>query len=388
MANIDVDVAVIGAGIGGLTAALALQRAGRSVAVFEQADRFGEVGAGIMLTPNASRVLIDLGLGERLADHGTRPRATVYRRYDNGEIMTEARVGEDSEARFGAPQYQIHRADLHDLLRRAVDARDPDCMRTGHALAEIAQRDGSAEVAFAHGGSVVARAVIGCDGIHSRTRAILIGAERPQFTGQVAYRGLVPASVLPDHMLAHASAVWIGPDRHVVQYAVRGGRLINFVAIVATERWEEEGWNIRAHVGELVDRFAGWHHDLISLLMGTPDGACFKWGLFDREPVERWSYGVVTLLGDAAHPMLPLMAQGAATAIEDGCVLARCLALPVPVAEALARYDRARINRTSSIVRRSRAAKDLYQRVTGDKAQERRAATEDVYAYDARLVPV
>lgn len=388
MANVDVDIAIIGAGIGGLTAALAIRRAGRAVAIYEQADRFGEVGAGIMLTPNASRVLIDLGLGSELAEHGTRPVTTYYRKFDTGEIMTEARVGAESQARFGAPQYHIHRADLHDLLRRAVEAQDPACLHTGHGLQRIEQHDGLVTATFSHGATITARAVIGCDGIHSRTRAILIGAEQPRFTGQVAYRGLVPADALPAHMLTHTSAVWIGPDRHVVHYALRGGRLINFVAIVATPRWQEEGWNIRAPVDELVAQFAGWHQDLLTLLGGTPDRACFKWGLFDREPVQRWSHGAVTLLGDAAHPMLPLMAQGAAMAIEDGCVLARCLALPVPVAEALARYDQARIHRTSSIVRRSRAAKDLYQRVAGDKARERRAATEDVYAYDARLVPV
>jgi salicylate hydroxylase len=177
--------------------------------------------------------------------------------------------------------------------------------------------------------------------------------------------------------------VWIGPDRHIVQYLVRGGSLVNYVAIVAKDAWEEEGWNRPSQVDEVMGEFGGWHEDVLALLAATPADALYKWGLFDRDPLDGWVFGNVALLGDAAHPMLPFMAQGSAMAIEDAMILARALRAGDSIAAALARYQTARRDRTAAIIMRSRAKTTLYQKLTGDKTEQRAEGLEDVYGYDA-----
>ncbi len=378
-------VIIIGAGLGGLTAGLSLQRAGYRIAVYEQAPEFGEIGAGIMLTPNATRVLLDLGLEQGLMAKGDRPTASLYRKFDTAEVMQSTPL-DDRLATYGAPQVHIHRADLHRVLLNAVAANDPDCLHTSHHCERVEQDANGVRAVFANGAVAEGSVLIGCDGSRSIVRATLFGRENPRFTGQVAWRGLVPAAGLPDTVNGPSSTVWIGPDRHVVQYGVRHGTYVNYVAVARAE-WEEEGWNIPAQVGDLLREFDGWHPDLRALLAATPAGTCFKWGLFDREPASVWTQGRITLLGDAAHPMLPLMAQGSAMAIEDGCLLARCLN-HLPAEEALQRYERLRAPRAGGIILRSRAAAGLYQNVGGDKSAERQSFVDSIYAYDATAVAV
>ena len=369
-------ILIAGAGIGGLSAALALLRRGVEAEVFEQSDRLGEVGAGIMLTPNATRTLGQLGLESDLRGVSVEPDASIYRRFDNREVILSAPLRGVMEPRHGAKYLHVHRADLHAILVAAVRRLSPECICLDRAFVDCEQDAASVTARFADGTQSTGDALIGCDGARSRVRESTFGGTAPSFTGQVAWRGIVPSNGLPESVTASAATIWIGHDRHIVQYPLRGGRVINYVALVAKAAWQEEGWNRRSAVGEVVAEFADFHPDVLQLLQATPAENCFKWGLFDRNPLGTWTRGRVTLLGDAAHPTLPFMAQGAAMSIEDGAVLARAISQTESLAAALLRYERARLGRTAEIVLRSRAATQLYQRLSGDKQEDRAEASE------------
>ena len=376
-------VLIVGGGIGGLTAALALSRAGHSVQLYEQAPAFGEIGAGIMLTPNATRVLRHFGLGAPLDRSGMRPPASRYRRFDDAALMGDAPLAGVMESTHGAPWLHIHRSDLLDALLAAVRARGGTELYAGHRAAGCAQDGASVSVQFGNGVSAAGDLVVACDGVRSTVREQLVEHAQARFRGQVAWRALAPAAGLPERVTDRASVVWIGEDRHIVQYVLRGGSLVNYVAIAAQREWVEEGWNRPAPLEEVQKEFAGWHGDVQSLLRATPAGALYKWGLFDRDPLEQWVHGRVALLGDAAHPMLPFMAQGSAMAIEDAVILARCIDAFDDLDAALARYQAVRRERTARVILQSRAQTNLYQRLTGDKKRQRAASTDWVYGFDA-----
>ena len=313
-------VGVVGGGIGGLTAALALLRDGFDVHVFEQASALSEVGAGVQISPNASRVLHGLGLAEDLALTGVRPMAWHQRRWDDGRTLLRTPLAEPLEAAFGFPHYQMHRADLLDALAAAIpDER----VHVGHRLTRLIDHGDRVEVAFENGVGGDFDVLVGADGIHSVVRRLLFGPEHPRFTGCIAYRGLVPAERLPDLGLDVTAQVWMGPGRHFVHYFVSGERYVNFVAVVEQDAWTRESWTHRGEVADALAAFEGWHPQVRTILGAVEE--TFTWALFDRAPLERWSAGRVTLLGDACHAMLPFMAQGAAQAIEDGAALAACL---------------------------------------------------------------
>lgn len=376
-------IIVVGGGIGGLTCALALSRAGHSVQLYEQAPAFGEIGAGIMLTPNATRVLRQFGLGAPLDLSGMRPPASRYRRFDDAALMGDAPLADVMESTHGAPWLHIHRSDLLDALLAAVRARGGVDLHVGHRAAGCAQDGGSVTVQFGNGAEAEGDLLVACDGVRSTMRAVLTAHAEPRFRGQVAWRALAPAGGLPERVTDRASVVWIGEDRHIVQYVLRGASLVNYVAIAAQQEWVEEGWNRPARLEEVQEEFAGWHEDVQSLLSATPADALYKWGLFDRDPLEQWVYGRIALLGDAAHPMLPFMAQGSAMAIEDAAVLGRCLEAFDDLDVALSRYQAVRLERTARVILQSRAQTNLYQRLTGDKKRQRAASTDWVYGFDA-----
>ena len=376
-------VLIVGGGIGGLTVALALSRAGHAVRLYEQAPAFGEIGAGIMLTPNATRVLQHLGLGAPLLADGMRPPASRYRRFDDAALMGNAPLADAMESTYGAPYLHIHRSDLLDALLAAVRAQGGTELHVGRRAAGCVQDGESVTVHFGNGTAAKGDLLVACDGVRSTVRAQLVEHGTPRFRGQVAWRGLVPARGLPERVTDRASVVWIGEDRHIVQYVLRGGSLVNYVAIALQEEWVEEGWNRPAGLEEVQEVFAGWHQDLQSLLEATPAGALYKWGLFDRDPLRQWVHGRIALLGDAAHPMLPFMAQGSAMAIEDAVILARCLEAFDDLEVALSRYQAARRERTARVILQSRAQTGLYQRLTGDKKRQRAASTDWVYGFDA-----
>jgi salicylate hydroxylase len=366
----DVSVAVVGGGIGGLAAALSLLRAGFDVQVFEQASALMEVGAGIQISPNASRLLHRLGLGAALDRTGVRPVAVHQRRWDDGRTLQRAPLGEAVEAAFGAPYYHFHRADLLEAL---ADTLPPERLHLGHRLAGFTDHGDRVELRFVHGERVTAGALVGADGIHSTVRGELFGPEQPRFTGCIAYRGLVPADRLSHLELEVLANNWMGPRGHFVHYFVAGGRLVNFVAINERETWTRESWTDRGEVADALAAFKGWHPQ-VGAIIGAVDET-FIWALFDRAPLERWSVGRVTLLGDACHAMLPFMAQGAAQSIEDGATLAACLLQdgPADVAAALRRYEALRRPRATRLQEMSRANKTRYHLPDGLAQQARDA---------------
>src|SRR5262245_712008 len=310
------QVAVIGGGIGGLGAALSLFRAGFDVQVYEQAHALREVGAGIQVSPNASRVLHGLGLADKLAELGVRPGAHHQRRWDDGRTLLKTPLGDTVVKAFGFPHYQSHRADVLSMLIAAFPA---ERLHTGHRLIAFTDRGDRVEAAFENGEHIATDALIGADGIHSTVRELLFGPADPHFTGCAAYRGLIPVERIKHLNVEVNGQVWMGPGKHIVMYYVAAKRLLNFVGVMERGSWTRESWTDRGDVKDLRAAFADWHSNLRAIIEAIDE--TFIWGLFDRAPLPGWSVGRVTLLGDAAHPMLPFMAQGAAQALEDGVSL-------------------------------------------------------------------
>jgi salicylate hydroxylase len=350
----ELQIAIIGAGIAGLTAARALQLLGFRPVVFEQAEVLGEVGAGLTVTPNATHVLNALGLESVLEEIGMRPDRGGVKHWRTGELLVEISRGNEMREKYGAAYYQVHRADLHQALAAQVEECDPGAIRTAHSLTDFEQGKEGVRLKFAQGHIASADVMIGADGVRSRVRTQLFGAERPRFTGYVAYRGLVPFEALPDGVIEPTSCLSTGPHRSFTRYLVRGGQWVNFVGLTERQDWREEGWSIRADVKEMLEEYADWYPDVRTIIRSTPEHGLFKWALFDREPLPEWTRGAVTLIGDAAHPMLPFLGQGAAMGIEDGMVLARAFAAASSVSEALRRYEEARLQRANWVMLESR----------------------------------
>jgi salicylate hydroxylase len=353
---------VVGAGIGGLTAALALARKGMHVTVVEQAAQLGEVGAGIQLSPNATRVLFALGLEPALAGLAFRPEAVEVRTWKRGGMLSRVPLGDAVAARFGAPYFHMHRADLIAELAEAVAHEARIEVRLGAACARCESRERGAEMTLASGERLAADLLVGADGIRSAVREALFGPERARFTGNVAWRGLVPATALASADVRPVAGLWMGPGAHFVHYYVRGGALLNFVGIVERSDWHDESWTARGEKRDLLRDFSGWHPTVRAMVESAPEDGCFRWALFDRDPLPQWSRGAATLLGDACHATLPFMAQGACMAIEDAAVLAECVgtapSAAIPVA--LARYESLRRTRTAGIQLGSRRNARLY----------------------------
>jgi salicylate hydroxylase len=366
LAESNLSIAVIGAGIGGLSAALSLHRAGFDVHVYEQARELSEVGAGIQVSPNASRVLDRVGLADDLATMGVRPVAWHQRRWDGGLTLLHTPLGDAVVEAFGSSHYQMHRADLLFAVRRKLPA---ERVHPNHRLVGLADRGERVRAEFADGSGVAVDILIGADGIHSTVRERLFGPQDAHFTGCVAYRGLVPADRLRHLGLEVTSEVWMGPQRHFVHYFVQNERLVNFVAIVEQDTWTRESWTDLGDVAVALAEYDGWHPQVRAIL-GSVDEP-FVWALFDRAPLERWSAGRVTLLGDACHPMLPFMAQGAAQAIEDGATLTSCLTQIEQPEEALRLYEQLRLPRTSRIQAQSAINKIRFHLPDGPEQQER-----------------
>jgi len=370
MTPTNISIAVIGGGMGGLTAALTLLQAGFDVHVFEQAGAVSEIGAGVQISPNASRVLHGLGLENALARTGVKPLAWHQRRWNDGQTLLRTPLALAMEAHFGFPHYQMHRADVIDALVAALPA---ERLHAGHRFAGLVDHGDRVDVQFENGMHFEAHALIGADGIHSAVRRAVFGREDARFTGCVAYRGLVPAERLAQLQLEVTAQVWMGPGQHFVHYFVRNRELVNFVAVVDQSDWALESWTMRADAAEASTAFAAWHPQVRAILAAVDQ--TYKWALFDRQPMPHWSAGRVTLLGDACHAMLPFMAQGAAQAIEDAATLAACLrpcnAHELP--EALRHYETQRLARTAKIQSLSSANKARFHLPDGEAQRERDA---------------
>ena len=387
----DLDIAIVGAGIAGLTAARALQTFGFRVRVYEQASRLGEVGAGLTISPNATHVLNAIGLEGVLERIGMRPTRGGVKHWRTGELLVEIPRGQDMLARYGAAYYQVHRADLHAALAEAIQAHDPEAIVLGRCFESLLDDGQRVQLRFTGGASANAAVAIGADGLRSNVRQTLFGAQQPKFTGYIAYRGLVPVSRLPAGIINPTSCLSTGPGRSFTRYLLRGGTLVNFVGLCERHDWAEEGWSIRASVEEVLAEYADWYEDVRTIIRHTPPEGLIKWALFDREPLARWTVGRVALLGDAAHPMLPFLGQGAAMGIEDAMLLARAFDAAGSVDEALRRYVEARQARTTWVMQQSRETARTYHSGRNENFQPGRHVSAEslgIMTYNPAAVPV
>jgi salicylate hydroxylase len=344
------SVIVVGAGIAGLTAALSLARASIPVLVVEQAPALREVGAGLQISANGTRVLFSLGLRERIMPLALEAQGKVVRMWNTGETRPLFDLGSVSTARYGFPYLMMHRADLHSALAAALEETAPGTIRLGCRVTAMDEIDGGVRLTLSDGDTLFGRAVIGADGVHSTLRKHIFNDDAPEYTGCMAWRGLARADKLPERLRSPVGTNWIGPGAHVIQYPVRRGELINFVGIVESQNWTEESWTQQGTREECAADFVGWHEDVLELIANLDDEPN-KWGLMGRRPMETWSRGNVCLIGDACHPTLPFLAQGANMAIEDGYVMALCLQRqPSDIPAAFHAFERLRLDRTSRIV--------------------------------------
>lgn len=352
-------ILIAGSGIGGAAAALALLKRGYDVEVYEQAEALAEVGAGVQISPNGARSLDALGVFEKLAALSCKPEKKQFRLWNNGKSWPMFDLGATVMADYGYPYLTVYRPDLLDVLVEGVRAIKPNAIHLKKRTVGFEQDADGVTLTFEDGGTARGRALIGADGVRSQVRTHLWGVDNPVFSGMVTWRGVVPMELLPDHLRAMVGNTWIGPGGHVVTYPLRGGKLLNFVATIDRHDWREESWNVTGTAEECSNDFAGWHPDVHAIIAVAPK--LFKWALMGRDPMNAWSKGLVTLLGDACHPTLPFLAQGAVMAIEDGVVLARCLeAMPGDLPAAFLRYEKARIERTTKMVLGARDNTDRF----------------------------
>jgi salicylate hydroxylase len=382
-------VAIVGGGIGGLTAALALLRAGIRPHVYEQADEFGEIGAGIQLGPNAVRLLDRLGFVEELRARAVRPaRAIEYRRWSDGRLLGYQATDVGHEERHGAPYLVIHRAHLAELLLAALPE---DLLHGGHRCAGVERTERGALVRFEHGATVEADLVVAADGLRSVVRESVVSGQDPAYAGSCAYRGLLPIEHAPLGTAAHSVGIWLGPGRHFVHYPVAAGGLMNVVGLVQLEEWPHGFEPQHVTAAEFGERYADWHPDVRATIEALTDVT--QWGLFAGTAMPSWTFGRVVLLGDAAHSMLPFAAQGACQAIEDAVALGAFVGRsPGDLEGALARYERVRMPRASAVQAHARDNATVYNLPDGAEQQRRDAefARGDggawLYGYDVEAV--
>lgn len=346
-------VAIIGGGIGGLTAAVAMKKMGIEVAVYERAAVLGEVGAGLQLGPNAVKVINALGLEDKLMSFAAEPSTMCSIKWDDATLRSREPLSAISQQKYGARYLAAHRADLHDMLKEALD---PSQLHLGKTVIDCSQNDSGAVATFADGTQVEADVLIGADGIHSVIRSKLFCEAPARFTNQTCWRAMIPMSEVPTKIgpngsvdLAHGEySGWIGPTGHVICYPIRSGEVFNMFIGRVSDEWVDETWTTPSTNEELIAAFAGWNEALLAMF--SKAGDCYKWGIRDRDPLDTYVKGRIALLGDAAHPMMPTLAQGAAQSIEDGFTIARTLRDSSGDAfTGLAAYDTERVKRAGGV---------------------------------------
>ena len=374
----DLRIIVIGAGIGGLAVSAAVRRVGIAVEIYEQAEKFARIGAGIQQSPNAMKVHRGLGIEAGLRDVAFAPVSSLNREAVTGAVTNEHPLGREVEARYGAPYLTLHRGDMHAALAAIVPS---DSIHMGKKLVRIAADGPGVALAFADGSEVLADAVIGADGVHSLVRDHVVATEPPHFTGRVAYRTTFPAKLLRGVDIGRSRTKWWGADRHIVIYLVTAARDEVYFVTSQPEQADwitRESWSATGDVDELRAAFAGFHPDVRAVLAAAPE--VHKWGIFERDPLPTWRRGRVVLLGDACHPMTPYMASGAAMALEDAVVLARCF-------DELADADIEGVFDAYTATRKPRAS--LVQAGSSANTWMRNATDPDwLYGYDAWTAPI
>ncbi|MEQ1754768.1 MAG: FAD-dependent monooxygenase [Micropepsaceae bacterium] len=354
---------IIGGGIGGVTAALCLLDAGIEVELHERSPALTETGAGIQLSPNGMKVLMRLGLHPEIDHVAFRPEALEMRMGKTGARIFSIPIRELALTGYGAPYYHVHRADLMSVLSRALQKRAPSCLYLNREFVSYEQDSTRVVARFSDGSEVSGDILIGADGIHSAVRAVRQGRTPARFTGNVAWRLVVPATDRLHSLVPPNATIWVGPGRHAVTYYLRRGELINFVGVVERDDWQKESWTEEGDVAQLRADYAGWATPVAEVVAQAT--SCFRWALFDRNPLDHWCDGRVALLGDACHPMLPFLAQGAVMAIEDSWVLSRTLrSAQEDLAADLAAYEALRKPRTSRVQLGARRQMGLYHQRT------------------------
>lgn len=375
-------VIIAGGGIGGVITALCLNNKGiKDVSIYERASRITEIGAGIQISPNAAKVLHALGLAAPLEAASFRPEAIEMRLGRSNTDICRIPIKDEFLQRHAAPYYHIHRADLIDILVNALTPTAREAIHLNHEVVDYKTSASGVEVTFKNGKTERADVLIGADGIHSAIREAMLGSDTPRFTGNVAWRLAAPATPELHQLIPKTACIWAGPGKHAATYWVRGGDWVNFVGVVEQDHWNDEGWTLQGSREELIADFGDWSKPIRAIIDIADD--IHKWALFDREPLSQWIEGRAALLGDACHPMLPFMAQGAAMAIEDAWVLSESLAAIDPVEKALLRYEERRRERAAAIQRGSRENMFTFHR---------RSALQQLSAYAplwlaARIVP-
>jgi salicylate hydroxylase len=362
-------IAIVGGGIGGLTLALALLRRGIDVEVYEQSKEFRVAGAGIEISPNGTRVLDTLGLKQAFEHVRVELARRELRHWKTGETWSLFELGATSVQRYGAHHMMMHRGDLHRILLEAVRDLKAGVVKLGAKCVGVTQSEEQVEVQFDTGQVSSAAYAIGADGIHSKVRDCIFGVDRPEFTGCVAWRGIVPAQRILRNFPYQVGTNWLGPGGHLFHYPVRRGALMNFTGIVERDDWQIESWAVESTIDELANDFRGWHRDVQVLIENIE--APFKWALMTRRPLDCWSIGRITLLGDACHPTLPFLGQGAVMAIEDAYALAACLEKYFEFPSlAFARYEEIRRARTALVIRKSQEnRKQVFSPVLANECQ-------------------
>ncbi|RCW45223.1 salicylate hydroxylase [Halopolyspora algeriensis] len=360
-------MAIVGGGIGGLTLALSLRSRGIVADVYEQASEFREVGAAVALSANGTRVLRDLGVGDRLDACSAVPTELIYRHWRDARRIRAFEAGESYEKRFGAPYYGVHRADLQQIL---VGACDPERVHLDHRIVDLTETADGVRLTFADGREATADVVVGADGVHSTVRSHITDTDTLRYSGTSGFRGLIPAEQLPNLPDPGAIQFWMGPGGHLLHYPIGSGEMINFLAVRhEPETWPDSAWMRPAPPEEIAAAFDGWHPAVVDMVTATSIHR--RWALFTQDPSNRWHRGRVVLLGDAVHAMLPHHGQGANQSIEDAAVLAACLAEAEDPSAALDRYERLRRTRTRQVQRSSRVASDLLHLPDGPEAEQR-----------------
>ncbi len=368
-------IAVIGAGLGGMTVAGLLQRSGFAVKVYEQASAFSRIGAGIHLSSNVMLVMRRLGIEQALSDIGLHPDAFVSRQWDTGEILFELPFDPSSEAHYGAPYINVHRGDLHAVLKSALQY---GTVAFGKRLRDLDDLGSTVRLFFDDGDHSDADLVIGADGVNSKVREFLLGPEKPRYTGHIAHRAVFPTQLL-NGLPIRACCKWWGRGNHILVYYMTQAREEVYLVTSAPQvEWSDNTSFVPCDRDEFIATFDGYHADLRQAVEAAPEVT--KWPVYDREPVSRWTGGRIALLGDACHAMRPYMAAGAAMAIEDAAVLARCIAEfgSDDAAESFAWYEANRMPRVGEV-----------QRISMTNTWLRTPTNPDwLFRYDACAVPL
>jgi salicylate hydroxylase len=377
-------IIIIGGGIGGLATAIAMTQAGFSVTVYERAKQLIDLGAGITLAPNATRVLYHLGLGSALEEISVTPPHMEFRHYHTGAVIKRMMTQNYLEL-YGAPYMRLHRWDMQYTMIQRLELLSPGALKLGYNVERLSFNGEKVSIQFSDRSSDHADLVIAADGIRSSIRESLFNPAPPEFTGFVAWRGLVSTTDIPKHL--HESVISFGQGRHINRYLVRRGELLNFIAVAQCDKWQDEGWTIPASLDEFLEEFSSFDEGTRTVISRPVLGQLFKWGLFGRPWLDNWSQGRVVLLGDAAHPMLPFLGQGAANALEDAMILTRCLSQESSYERAFSLYQKTRSPRVKKITDETARRGDRY---VGEPTAES-LKSDDVgeqYNYDAVSGPL